>query len=111
MSDPQKPLKESVERISVPIKRHLSDDLPLLFSDDFVIRHMQDGMFLLSFFRTRPPLASTEEEVRQIKEVDAQCVAQILLTPVQMEKTLNAMNLNFARFLKSLEESSEKEAN
>ena len=91
----------------VPIKRILPDDLPLLYSDGMLVQH-KDGMFTLCFLLTRQPLAVTPEDVEEIKEVKAFCVAQILLTPEQMEKIISAMQENFQKFIDKINQIKEE---
>mgnify|MGYP001241442095 CR=1 FL=1 len=85
------------ENRELPFNRVIPPDLPLLYSDHMVIKH-QDGMFLLYFFQNRTPLALTPEELNAIDHVDSYCVAQILVTPEQMQKNITAMAANFAKF-------------
>ena len=69
----------------LPFDRIIPSDLPLIYSDNMVVRS-QDGMFFLYFFQNRYPLAFTEEERAGVTKVDSICVAQIVLTPSQTQK-------------------------
>lgn len=80
----------------VPINHLIPDDLPLLFSDQLVVKN-QDGLIVLYFFQTRPPIAVTTEQVAAIEQIDAKCIAQIIVTPQQMEKNIAAMSINLQR--------------
>lgn len=88
----------------VPIKRILPEGLPLLFSDAFMVQQ-KDGMFVLSFLQIRNPLAITPEEIEAIESVEAHCVAQILLTPMEMRKNIEVMKENFQQFVEAVNSS------
>ncbi|HEX8735660.1 MAG TPA: hypothetical protein VF721_10080 [Pyrinomonadaceae bacterium] len=84
------------EEREIPIRRVIPPDLPVLYSDGLVVQN-RNGMFTLYFFQAKHPLAFTTEEVNNIKSVDTVCVAQILLTPKQMEENIKAMTANLER--------------
>ena len=84
------------EEREIPMRRVIPPDLPVLYSDGLVVQN-RNGMFTLYFFQAKHPLAFTTEEVNNIKSVDTVCVAQILLTPKQMEENIKAMTANLER--------------
>jgi len=91
----------------IPINRVIPQELSLQYADGLVIQQ-RDGMFILSFFQTKLPLATTLEEAANIKTIDTVCVAQILLTPAQMEQNITAMASSYEKFLKNTSEKDEK---
>lgn len=100
--NPDEPFVVESKR-EVPIKRVLPPDLPMIYSDGMVIQH-KDGMFILYFLQSRYPLAVTPNELESIEFIESHCVAQIVLTPQQMERNIRAMGMNFEKFLNKLQE-------
>jgi len=94
----EKPIENRLMK-EVPISHIIPAELPLLFSDQMVVKGQEDGLFVLYFFQTRPPIAVTTEQVEAVEKIDAKCVAQIIVTPQQMQKNIAAMNTNFQRQL------------
>lgn len=92
----------------VPIIRVLPDNMPLIYSDGLLIGN-NEGVFILSFLQTRFPLAVTPEEVEAIQQVDSYCVARILLTPEQMERSIKAMTDNFQKFVDKSNQSNKED--
>ena len=79
-------------------------DLKSYFSDNFIVQHQKDH-FVLSFFEViQPAILGTLEErkaqVQKIKQVDAKCIARILVTPEKMKDIVNVMNENYNNYLK-----------
>ena len=81
----------------IPINHIVPDDLPLLFSDQMVVRH-QNGVFVLMFFQNRNPITLTPEAVAAITQIDSRCIAQIAVTPEAMLKNLAALAQNYQKF-------------
>lgn len=69
----------------------------------FVIQHDEET-FTLSFFEIRQPIileGTNAEKVAQLDaltEVDAKCVARLVLTPARMYNFVAAVQENFERF-------------
>ena len=100
---------EPPEGKEVSVNRIVPDDLPLEFADGMMIRNLDSGLFVLYFLQTRPPLAITAEEVAAVDEVDAVCVAQVVITAKQLKKNMDAIAMNYQKYLdKNSEESKEK---
>ena len=89
-------LTQFLAKKEFPINRIIPEDLPLTFSDGMVVKQ-QSGLFYLYFFQSRPPLTLTKEDLADIKQVDSICVAQILITPEQMEQNIKALISNFEK--------------
>ncbi len=101
--DDSKPIHAPKPKPGLPVIRRMPEGgLPLLFADQMMIRTREDGLFILYFLQTQPPLAVTQEEVDAIDHVDAVCVAQVLVTAPQMQKNLDALNDNFQQFVEKM---------
>ena len=93
---------------AVPLKRKYPEDLESNFVSSIVVQH-QSEFFILSFFEVWPPpiLGDTEEEKAQalesIEEVEAKCVARLVVTPGKMGEFLKIMNDNWSRFKDKVE--------
>ena len=92
--------QEEMERtFQVPIERHIPEDLPVLWSNNFVIQHTERE-FILTFFQITPPilLEPTAEDLDAIKSVRAIAVARIALTPQTAHELLEVMQTNIGKF-------------
>jgi hypothetical protein len=84
----------------VPLKRTYPPDLQSHFVMNIVVQHQPD-YFVLSFFEIWPPpvLGETDEdrleEIEQIEEVEARCVARLVVTPEKMRDFIGVMSTNF----------------
>jgi hypothetical protein len=81
---------------SLKIRRVYPPNLVALFSDQFIISHT-DNEYALSFLQTHLPLAASPDEFAQIDEIEAVCVARIIVTPAQMQRIASAVNKNLER--------------
>jgi len=76
------------EQIAVPIQWHVPEDLTCQYATTLVVQQTEHE-FMLSFFRTAPPLiVGTPEEqkaqLEQIGHVRADCVARIIVAAGRM---------------------------
>jgi len=76
------------EQVAVPIQWHVPEDLTCQYATNLVVQHTEHE-FVISFFRTAPPLiVGTPEETRaqleQIGYVRADCVARIVVAASRM---------------------------
>lgn len=104
---PKSKAKNLIPSASLKLVRVLPDNMPLLFADGLTVQQ-RDAMFLVSFLQTKYPLAVTPEEIRAIKTIEQHCVAQIIITPDQMARNLNALNKNFNSFIEAQEPENQK---
>ncbi|QQS42828.1 MAG: hypothetical protein IPM63_07810 [Acidobacteriota bacterium] len=93
-------------RKDLPIKHVVPEELPLMFSDQTVVKFQRD-VFVLMFFQNRPPITLTREALEEVEHVESRCIAQVVLTPQAMEKNIEAMSANFEKFKKSIAEQAE----
>lgn len=91
----------------VPLKRKYPEDLESNFVSNIVVQHQPD-FFILSFFEVWPPpiLGDTEEERQQalesIEEVEATCVARLVVTPGRMQQFIQVMSDNWEKYQSKL---------
>ena len=96
-------MSESNTGKQVRIIRKYPDDLQSHFVSNIVVQHEPDR-FILTFFEIWPPVivGETDEERQQIldslENVEAKCVARIILSPARMEEFLQIGNANFSKF-------------
>jgi len=94
---------------AVRLKREYPKDLESNFVSNMVVQHQPD-FFVLSFFEIWPPaiLGDTEEErqevLESIEEVEAKCVARLVITPSKMREFLKVMSENWERYEKMVAE-------
>lgn len=87
----------------IKIERTYPDDLKSYFVANVVVQHQPDN-FILSFFEVWPPaiLGETEEEklkeFNTIDQVEAKCVARLVLTPSKMKEFLDTMADNWKNY-------------
>lgn len=87
----------------VTVNHVYPESLETKVPNHFVIQH-DDETFTLSFFEIRQPmiLGETDEEkqeqIEALVEVEAKCVARLVLTPTRMYNFIAAAQENFERF-------------
>ena len=87
----------------IPLKREYPEDLESNFVSNIVVQHQSDH-FVLSFFEVWPPpvLGDTEEErehiLDSIEEVEAKCVARLVVTPRRMREFIDVMSDSFLKW-------------
>lgn len=86
------------DAIQKPIERTIDEELPLIFSDGLIVRHL-DEVFYLSFLQLQYPLATTPEEFKEISSIEHRCVSQVVVTAIQMARNINVLNTNFKKFV------------
>lgn len=99
--------EESQAGKAVPLARKYPEDLESNFVSNIVVQHQPD-FFILSFFEVWPPpiLGETEEETQQalesIEEVEAKCVARLVVTPRRMQEFIQVMSDNWEKYKSKL---------
>jgi hypothetical protein len=91
---------KSVE-VSKPLKWEIPQDMPILWTNNFVIQHTENE-FILTFFQVTPPILiqPTREDIEAIESVPARAIARIALTPHAMAELLDVITENYERFQK-----------
>lgn len=99
----------------ISLKRAYPDDLDSHFVSNIVVQHQHDH-FIVSFFEVWPPLilGETAEERREaldaIQEVEAKCVARLVVTPARMREFIDTLSENWDRYQRAVSLSSSVEA-
>ncbi len=87
----------------ISLSRTYPEDLDSHFVSNIVVQHQPDH-FIISFFEVWPPpiLGDTAEERQQvlqsIDEVEAKCVARLVVTPARMREFIDTMSENWERY-------------
>jgi len=95
------------ESVSLKINYQIPEDIETHFSDSFVIQHQKDH-FILTFYEIiQQPILGTEDErleqLKKTKQLDAKCIARIIVTPQKIEDIARVLNENIEKFKKKLE--------
>ena len=90
--------------VSLSINRVIPKELKgSKFANDVVIQHAQ-GSFTISFFEILIPIILEKDEekrnkiIKELKEIEAHCVARVTLSPNQLLKMLDAIQENIIRY-------------
>ncbi len=83
------------------IIREIPEDLPVLYSNHFVVQY-EAAVFNLLFFHIQPPMvlgdsAKQLAAVKKIKSVKAKCVARVVIPADKMEGVIHALAENWQR--------------
>lgn len=84
--------------ITAQVKYVLPPDLTPQYTDNLNVTHT-DSEFIISFLQTEHPLLAPESDPKDLKTVNAKCVARLFVAPMRMPLFINALNQNFKRFL------------
>lgn len=84
-------------RVTIRVENYLPDDLLTHYSDGLTVVHTENE-FVISFLQTQFPLAATKEELQQVEVLKRKCVAQVIVSPQQMEKVVEALQENLKKF-------------
>jgi hypothetical protein len=84
----------------LPITRATLPARETVFANDIVIQHLADH-FVVSFYQLMLPiivgetLEDRQQAVERLTDVEAQCVARIVLTPESMQQLMEHSILNY----------------
>jgi hypothetical protein len=84
-------------RVTIRVENYLPDDLLTHYSDGLIVVHTENE-FAISFLQTQFPLAATKEELQEVEVLKRKCVAQVIVSPQQMEKVVEALQENLKKF-------------
>ncbi|HSW56377.1 MAG TPA: DUF3467 domain-containing protein [Ignavibacteriaceae bacterium] len=95
------------EGVSIKINYQVPEDIESHFSDSFVVQHQKDH-FILTFYQIlQQPILGTEEErieqLKNIKQLNAKCIARIIVTPQKIEDITRVLSENIEKFKKKIE--------
>ena len=99
---------------AVPIKRTYPSDLKSHFVANLAVQHQQES-FVLTFFEVWPPpiFGDTVEEKQKameaVKEVEATCVARLVVTPQRMRDFIRVMADNVGQYEKVMQQAAGEE--
>lgn len=100
---PQEPEENELAK-EVTIVRTVPEYVPLVYVDGMVIQH-KDDMFYLSFLQTQYPLVTSSAEIADVEHLEQRCLSQVVLTPKMLKRLMDAMEINYARYLEKLKAS------
>lgn len=80
--------------VTLPVSRTIPDEVQKIYSDATVIQH-RDNMFTLSFLQNQWPLSISDDEVAKLKEIEQRCMAQIIVTPEHLARSLEVIRRIF----------------
>ena len=80
---------EEVQQIPVPIKWHISDNIISRFATNMTVQIIQTE-FKVSFFEIQPELRLEAKPILP-KEVRAECVASIIVTPDRLAQFIEVL--------------------
>lgn len=92
----------------ISLHRTYPETLDSHFVSNIVVQHQPDH-FIISFFEVWPPpiLGDTPEERRRalesIEEVEAKCVARLVVTPARMREFIDTMSENWERYQRAMD--------
>lgn len=87
--------KTTVQDVGVPLKFHIPDDIITRFASHMVVQTLENE-FKVSFFETNPEIILDDQEPS--KEVQANCVASIIINANKLPTFINALQRQLARY-------------
>ena len=97
--------KEEIETSELPdpdektlaIEYYVPKELASIYSDGASILHTENE-FILSFFQTEYPPGIPVELMAEIDKISSKCVARILMSPFQMRRLVEALQVNLGKY-------------
>ena len=86
--------------VTIPVTYYLPENVPNYYSDGATILHTANE-FIVSFLLTDFPLATSKEDLRQVKTLGRRCIARVLMSPAQFEILVKAMQDNLDKHFAS----------
>ena len=83
--------------ITLNINFVVPPDFPIIYADQAVVQHYPDE-FVISFFQSAHPILLRDAQVKDLTEVQANCVARFAITPQQMARLTGVMVDNFNKW-------------
>jgi len=89
------------EEIQLPINWNIPEDIVARYATNMVIQRLENE-FLISFFEIKPPIIidSPEKVIEKLKDmklIQANCVAQIIIAHNKLPSFIDALKRNFDR--------------
>lgn len=94
--------KISDEGVTLPIRWNVPKDIPTLHATNLLVQHSADE-FVVMFFEVRPPIlldpVEAQKYLENSGELEAECLARIVITPERMVDFIEAMQTNYDRYM------------
>lgn len=89
------------KQLEFPIEWNIPDDIVARYATNMIIQRGENEFFI-SFFEVKPPLIlgtpeQIEEQARNIKTVQANCVAQVIVSMDKMPSFIEALDSGYKR--------------
>jgi len=93
----------SHEEIQLPINWNIPEDIVARYATNMVIQRLENE-FLISFFEIKPPIIldtpeKVSQKLRNMKSMQANCVAQIIVAENKLPAFIDALKRNFDRLV------------
>jgi hypothetical protein len=92
----KKMTKGELKEVHVPLKWHIPDSVITRFVSNMVVQTMENE-FKISFFEIKPEILLNPSEPPP-KEVRAECVASIIVTPDRLPKFIEVLQRNLDQY-------------
>lgn len=87
--------------VTIQIENYLPEGgVPTYYSDGMLVLHSANE-FVISFLQTEFPLASSKEELEQVKSLKRKCVARIIVSPAQFQAIAKVMPEQMNKYIES----------
>ncbi len=93
--------KAQKEVLTFPVTWHIPDDLVARYATNMVVQRLENE-YLISFFEIKPPIIlgnpeEISEQAKDIKDIKATCVAQIIVAAEKMPNFIHTLEENFIK--------------
>lgn len=85
------------DTVTLNIIHHFPEGLQLTFIDNIAVQHTPTE-FTITFAQVRQPLVSSASEYDAIKDIRADVVARIVLTPAKMVELIKTLQENWGMY-------------
>ena len=86
--------------VNIPVEYYLPENVPSYYSDAITVLHSANE-FVLSFCQTDYPLATSKEDLQQVKLIRRRCVARVILSPAQFQALTKVVQDQMDKFIQS----------
>lgn len=86
--------------VTIPVEYYLPENVPTYYSDAITILHSANE-FVISFCQTDYPLATSKEDLQQVKLIKRRCVARVIISPAQFKALTEAAQDQMDKFNQS----------
>lgn len=102
------PKQEAQSTVTLKLEFVIPENLIANFSDHFFASYVDDA-FVLSFFQTQHPADLREDSLKKERSIKTPCVSRVIVTPDQMSKIIDALIVNYNRWLETRGDQTETE--